>query len=96
MSETPEQGPYPPGTRWQLTAAGGWCAPVSLPEFAARRGGIQWGTAEEYEAAQAALRQHMHATRWKRRRNLAKGWLTLRPLRDRIHAHIHRHCDEDY
>jgi hypothetical protein len=79
-----------------VSAAGGWYAPVRLPLLSVRRGGIVHPTPEEVAAAEAKRTQWLHDTRWKRRRNLAKAWLLLRPLRHRLHDHIHRNCDEEY
>jgi hypothetical protein len=87
-----DQGPKPDHS---ITAAGGWCAPVSLPLFSVQRGGVVYPSPEEVAAAEVKRKQYLHKTRWKRRRHNVRRWVTLRPLRYRIHNHIHRNC-EDY
>lgn len=73
-----------------ITAAGGWCAPSSL----------HWDWAPINPAEQAKLdarhKQWRHDHRWQLRRNRLKTWLLLRPLRQRIHNHVHRNCGSDW
>jgi hypothetical protein len=86
--------PLPP-----LTAAGGWCAPSETlydlmpPLVSVSRGGIVFPSAEEVAEQQAKRRQWEHDNRWELRRATTKSWLLLRPVRRRIHDHIHRRCD---
>lgn len=84
----------------QVSTAGGWCAPMGemydlFPRVPVKRGGITYPSPEEVAAAEAKRKQYLHNTRWKRRRRNIRRWATLRPLRYRIHNHIHRNC-EDY
>lgn len=82
----------------KITAAGGWCAPSEtlygdFPHLSVVRGGMHYPTPEEAARAKAEQAAYRHRTRWTRRRGRAKSWLLLRPIRWRIHDHIHRNCE---
>jgi hypothetical protein len=94
-----QSGPTPDDEPDRLIAAGGWCAPTEtlydlFPNISVARGGIRYPSAEEMAETRRKQAAYLHRTRWTRRRRKMKSWLVLRPLRTRIHNHIHRNCDD--
>lgn len=95
---TETQVPTPPGEP-TLTTAGGWCAPTDtlydfLPSVSVARGGLTFPDPVQIRLAAQRRAEHRHKHRWKRRRTRVKSWLLLRPLRNKIHDHVHRNCED--